>query len=78
MIMPMMKKDERQIEQEGEEEGKEGKPQVHILQMRQHTDLLVHTQRHSVGLPASRESGGVSFLCCSLSLSMLPQFDGVS
>ncbi len=64
MIMLVMKKDERQTEQEGEE----GKPQVHILQMRPQMDMLFRTQRHSVDLPASRESEGVSFLCCSLTL----------
>lgn len=43
--MPMIKKDKGQIEQEEEEEeGMEGKPQVHILSMRAQTDMLVHTQ----------------------------------
>lgn len=51
-----MKKDEGQIEQEEEEE--EGKPQAHILSVKEQTDVLIHTQ----------ESGGVFCLPCSLTL----------
>ena len=42
MIIPVMKKDEGEIEQEKEEEEK---PQFHILPMTAQTDMLVHTEK---------------------------------
>lgn len=63
-----MKKDKGQIAQE--EEGIEGKPQVHILSMKAKTDMLVHTQAHTqtVYLPTDTESGDLSYLSCSFTL----------
>lgn len=60
-----MKRDEGQIEQE-EEERKEGKPQVYIPPMSPQTDMLVLTQIHNADMSANTESGGISFLFCSL------------